>query len=78
MGCIPIVLKYDDNNDAFRDLPILFIDNYEEFITLTEDQLNNIWNEMIIKKPSQGKKITKEQFEEIGIGAMDNFKKSFK
>jgi hypothetical protein len=49
MGCIPIVLKYDDNNDAFRDLPILFIDNYEEFITLTEDQLNNIWNEMTIK-----------------------------
>ena len=49
MGCIPIVLKYDNNNDAFRDLPILFIDDYKEFITLSEDNLNNIWNEMINK-----------------------------
>jgi hypothetical protein len=50
MGCIPIVLKYDDNNNAFRDLPILFIDDYNEFITLTEEQLNNHYNEMIKKE----------------------------
>ena len=48
MGCIPIVLKYYSNNYT-DNLPIYFIDNYTDFIELTEDKLNTIWFNMINK-----------------------------
>lgn len=64
---------------GYNGLPGLIVElsmlNFKYYVSSIE---LNSENEMIIKKPSQGKKITKEQFEEIGIGAMDNFKKSFK
>ena len=48
LGCIPIVVKYDGYRD-FEDLPILFIEKWEDYLTLTEDYLNQKYSEMIDK-----------------------------
>jgi hypothetical protein len=42
-GCIPIVVKYEGYNQ-FEDLPILFIDKWEDYSELTEEYLNHIWD----------------------------------
>lgn len=37
----------------------------------------NPTNEIVIKKPTNGKKVTKQEFENIGLNAMSSFKKGF-
>jgi hypothetical protein len=49
LGCIPIVVKYEGYSD-FEDLPILFIDRWEDYLNLTEEYLTNKWNEMLNKE----------------------------
>ena len=44
MGCIPIVVKYDGYKQ-FEDLPILFIEKWQDYYELTEDKLNEVWEE---------------------------------
>lgn len=46
LGCIPIVEKYDGYKQ-FADLPILFINHWNDIKQLTEDYLENKWQEMI-------------------------------
>jgi hypothetical protein len=46
LGCIPIVVKYEGYKD-FEDLPILFIDKWEDYLKLNENYLNNKYNEII-------------------------------
>lgn len=48
LGCIPIVVKYDGYDD-FNDMPILFVDKWEDYLNLTEDYLTNKWEEMVEK-----------------------------
>ena len=48
MGCIPIVIDFE-GSDYLKDLPILFIDNYKKFLTITEEELTSIYEEMINK-----------------------------
>lgn len=48
MGCIPIVVKYEGYSD-FCDLPILFIDKWQDYLDLSEEFLKNKWNEMLEK-----------------------------
>jgi hypothetical protein len=48
LGCIPIVVKYEGYQD-FEDLPILFVEKWEDYLTLTEDYLNQKYLEMIDK-----------------------------
>lgn len=48
MGCIPIVIDFEVS-DILKDLPIFFIDSYERYLTITEDELNKVWYEMINK-----------------------------
>ena len=47
-GCIPIVVKYDGYDD-FNDMPILFVDKWEDYLNLTEEYLTNKWKEMLEK-----------------------------
>ncbi len=44
LGCIPIVEKYD-SHEQFKDLPIYFIDSIQDLDQLTEEVLENIYNE---------------------------------
>lgn len=44
-GCVPIVVKYDGYKQ-FEDLPILFIDSWQDYMTLDKDNLERIWMEM--------------------------------
>lgn len=44
LGCIPIVVKYDGYKQ-FEDLPILFIDRWQNYLELTEEQLEKVWDE---------------------------------
>ena len=46
MGSIPIVLDFE-GSEYLKDLPILFIDSYTKFLTITEEELNIIYDEMI-------------------------------
>ena len=46
MGSIPVV-KYEITHDCVKDLPILFIDDWNQ---LNESFLNNKYEEMINKK----------------------------
>lgn len=49
LGCIPIVIDYENNSgySNFKDLPILFLNSWDEYINLSEDFLNNKWLEML-------------------------------
>lgn len=47
-GCIPIIVKYDGYKE-FEDLPILFVEKYQDYYELTEEYLNDKWFEMINK-----------------------------
>jgi hypothetical protein len=49
LGCVPIVVKYEGYDD-YSDLPILFIDKWQDYANLTEDYLKNKWIEMLEKK----------------------------
>ncbi len=46
LGCIPIVVKYEGYQD-FEDLPILFLEKWEDYLSLTEDYLNEKYSEML-------------------------------
>ena len=46
LGTIPIVVKYE-GYENFDDLPILFLDKWEDYLDLDEKKLENIWNEYI-------------------------------
>jgi hypothetical protein len=48
MGCIPVVIDFE-GSDYLKDLPILFIEDYKKFLTITEDELTTIWEDMINK-----------------------------
>ena len=48
LGCIPIVQKYEGYKQ-FEDLPILFINDWEEINNFNEKYLNNKWEEMLKK-----------------------------
>lgn len=63
---------------GYNGLPGLIIElsmhNYKYYVSKIE--LNSS-KEISIKKPTQGKVVTKEEFEEIGIKTMNEFKKGF-
>ena len=44
LGCIPIVEKYD-GMIQFEDLPILFINSYKDYGKLTEEYLNEVYQD---------------------------------
>jgi len=46
LGCIPIVEKYA-GHEQWNDLPILFLDNIDDFALSTEDYLNKRYNEFL-------------------------------
>ena len=46
LGCIPIVVKYAGYKD-FEDLPILFIDKWEDYLSIDENYLNKKYDEML-------------------------------
>jgi len=46
LGCIPVVVKYE-GYESFEDLPILFVDKWEDYFLLDEDYLNSVWDRMI-------------------------------
>lgn len=46
LGCIPIVVKYEGYKD-FEDLPILFIDKWEDYLNIDEASLNAIYSDML-------------------------------
>jgi len=48
MGCIPVVIDFE-GSDYLKDLPILFIEDYKKFLTITEEELITIWEDMINK-----------------------------
>ncbi len=48
--------------------------NYRYYVIKIE---LNPKNEVIVKKPTQGKKVTEEEFREIGKKAMESLKKGF-
>jgi len=48
LGCIPIVVKYEGFKD-FSDLPILFIDKWEDYLNIDSKYLEEKYNEMIDK-----------------------------
>jgi hypothetical protein len=48
LGCIPIVEKYDGHT-LLNDLPILFLNNINDYATLTEEFLNNTYDIFLTK-----------------------------
>ena len=67
MGCIPIILDFEGSS-FLKDLPILFIDNYKKFLTITEDELNEIWLDMINKEYN---------FDKLNISYIEKMVKDF-
>jgi hypothetical protein len=49
LGCIPIVDRYK-SHESFSDLPILFMDSYEDFNSLTEEYLEMKYKEFLEKE----------------------------
>jgi hypothetical protein len=49
LGCIPIVEKYG-GYERFTDLPILFVDSFTDYGKLTEDYLQQKYDEMMTRK----------------------------
>lgn len=48
LGCIPIIIKYEGYKQ-FEDLPILFLEDWEEINNIDEEFLNKKWSEMLEK-----------------------------
>lgn len=48
MGCIPVIIDFEGSG-YLKDLPILFIKDYKKFLTITEEELITIWEDMIHK-----------------------------
>ncbi len=46
LGCIPIIIKYEGYKQ-FEDLPILFLEDWEELKDIDEEFLNKKWIEML-------------------------------
>ena len=46
LGCIPIVVKYEGYKD-FEDLPILFVDKWEDYLSLSKNYLNSKYDEIL-------------------------------
>jgi hypothetical protein len=47
LGTIPIVVKEARYQESLTDLPILFLDSYEQFATLSLDFLNEKYEQML-------------------------------
>lgn len=55
-GSIPIVIREAFHSSAFlNDLPILFLDKIEDFHLLTEERLEKVYLELLVKKPNVSK-----------------------
>ena len=50
LGAIPIVVKKTVFHDYLKDLPILFLDSYEEFENLNKEFLEETYQKMLKKK----------------------------
>lgn len=46
LKCIPIVVKYEGYKD-FTDLPILFIDKWEDYLNLNAEYLESVYLKMM-------------------------------
>lgn len=46
LGCVPIVVKFS-GYEEFTDLPILWIDDWRNYLELEEEYLSYIWNTML-------------------------------
>jgi hypothetical protein len=46
LGCIPITEEYDGHKN-FKDLPILFLKNIDDYTNLTESYLNNVYDHFL-------------------------------
>jgi len=65
MGCIPIILDFE-GSEYLKDLPILFIDSYNRYLTITEEELNTIYDKMINKEYNY-EKLTFTHWEKYNI-----------
>lgn len=62
-GAIPIVVKqHFHNSDFFKDIPILFMDDEKDFEKLSENFLENKYEELIKKKKSYYKNLDMNNF----------------
>ncbi len=50
LGTIPIVVKEAVFHESIKDLPILFLDNYDDYANLTEDFLNETYQKFLEQK----------------------------
>lgn len=46
LGCVPIVVKFS-GYEKLSGLPILWVDKWQDYLSLSEDYLNSIWNTML-------------------------------
>jgi hypothetical protein len=49
LGCIPIVELYG-GHEQYRDLPILFINNHKDYEMMTEEYLNQVYEDFLLKE----------------------------
>ena len=47
VGTIPIVVKEAVFHESIKNLPILFLDNYDDYANLTEDFLNETYQKFL-------------------------------
>lgn len=55
LGAVPIVVREAVFHDYLTDLPILFLDNYEQFSEMSVEKLNNCYQRMLKTKYNYSK-----------------------
>lgn len=65
-GTVPIVVREASFHDLLDDLPILFLDDYQEFSSLTTEYLENVYETFLFKKFNY-KKLTKHYWLDFSV-----------
>lgn len=55
LGAIPVVVKEAYFHRLLEDLPIFFVDRFEDFLSLSMDEMNDIYNRFLTSEFNYGK-----------------------
>ena len=53
MGAVPVVLKKHLGRSLWEGMPILAVDNYEEFVGRSDDELRKLYRELAVRRPDK-------------------------
>ncbi|CAI8401830.1 MAG: Uncharacterised protein [Cellulomonadaceae bacterium TMED98] len=53
MGAVPVVLRQQLAKSLYREMPILVVESYEEFVEMSDDALHTTYSSLVARKPTK-------------------------